>query len=408
MALVGYSDSEDSDNETSLPQSKEVPKVTPAKPDPGFTKIIDRSNPHKLRVALPEIKSEIDGQAEPEDGPPAKRAKTGGGAFSGFNAFLPAPKRTQAAAGSSNGSTGLKRGPGRGVSLKTGAAPGFDRHADAEMVASANNETGVASESNGTADGLSSQGNGDTGHGSPAANQAADSATADQPVKKGNATMFRPLSVARNPKKKKAKPIIPSFEPGFLPSDSRSVEMKQASFKPRVSLFSLGGNSDNIPASSVPKGDYQSLVYEDASTAETEEEPSELPFDDYDAIPQQISPPAPEPAQPAQATQSLDSIAADLNLSEADRRQLFGRRGRGNHQSATNVVNFNTDQEYAANEALRAAGEQVQHNPVRAIAPGKHSLKQLVNAASNQKDALEEQFASGKRNKKEAGSKYGW
>ena len=107
-----------------------------------------------------------------------------------------------------------------------------------------------------------------------------------------------------------------------------------------------------------------------------------------------------------QSPQSLDSIASDLNLSDSAKRQLLGRQ-RGN-TSIINVVNFNTDQEYAANEILRQAGEQVQHNPVRSIAPGEHSLKQLVNAVSNQKDALEEQFASGRRNKKEAGSKYGW
>jgi hypothetical protein len=48
------------------------------------------------------------------------------------------------------------------------------------------------------------------------------------------------------------------------------------------------------------------------------------------------------------------------------------------------------------------------HNPVRSIAPGKHSLKQLVNAAQSQKDALAESFAKGYQNRKEAGSKYGW
>ncbi|RMZ90737.1 hypothetical protein DV736_g2034, partial [Chaetothyriales sp. CBS 134916] len=57
---------------------------------------------------------------------------------------------------------------------------------------------------------------------------------------------------------------------------------------------------------------------------------------------------------------------------------------------------------------LIAKGDQIQHNPVRAIAPGKHSLRQLVNAAQGQKDALEDSFAIGKQNKKEAGSKYGW
>ena len=37
---------------------------------------------------------------------------------------------------------------------------------------------------------------------------------------------------------------------------------------------------------------------------------------------------------------------------------------------------------------------------------GKHSLKQLVNAASNQREALEEHFAKGKSNRKDAGARY--
>jgi len=112
------------------------------------------------------------------------------------------------------------------------------------------------------------------------------------------------------------------------------------------------------------------------------------------------------------AIQSLDDIAGDLKLSAAERRQLFGRqKGGGANEairSATKIINFNTDKEYLHNEELRAAGEQVVHNPVRAIAPGKHSLKQLVNAAQSQKEALEESFAKGKSNRAEASSRYGW
>jgi hypothetical protein len=102
----------------------------------------------------------------------------------------------------------------------------------------------------------------------------------------------------------------------------------------------------------------------------------------------------------------LNNVADDLNLSKSERRQLFGR----NAPSAdSRVLTFNTDQEYAHNQALAETElAATQHNPVRAIAPGKHSLQQLVNAAASQKDALEESFASGRRNKKEAGSRYGW
>jgi hypothetical protein len=72
------------------------------------------------------------------------------------------------------------------------------------------------------------------------------------------------------------------------------------------------------------------------------------------------------------------------------------------------MVNFSADEQYAANEEIRAKGETASINPVRGIAPGKHSLKQLVNAAATQADALEEHFAQGKRNRNEAGSRYGW
>ena len=114
------------------------------------------------------------------------------------------------------------------------------------------------------------------------------------------------------------------------------------------------------------------------------------------------------PAARMPGAQSLNNIASDLNLSAAERRQLFGRqKGRAIPQ-ATKIINFNTDEEYRHNEELRATGEQVMHNPVRAIAPGKHSLKQLVNAAANQKEALEESFAKGKSNRAEASSRYGW
>jgi len=71
------------------------------------------------------------------------------------------------------------------------------------------------------------------------------------------------------------------------------------------------------------------------------------------------------------------------------------------------VVNFNMEREYAANEALRASGEQV-YNPVRAIAPGKHSLRQVVSMAQNNQSALEDSFAQGKNNRKDAAGRYGW
>lgn len=115
--------------------------------------------------------------------------------------------------------------------------------------------------------------------------------------------------------------------------------------------------------------------------------------------------------QPASTTSdnTLSTIADDLNLSKAQRRQLFGRNAPESVAASSRVLHFNTDQEYVTNQELahtELAAQQ--HNPVRAIAPGKHTLQQLVNAASTQREALEESFAAGRRNKREAGAKYGW
>ena len=118
------------------------------------------------------------------------------------------------------------------------------------------------------------------------------------------------------------------------------------------------------------------------------------------------------PSQP-QENDTLASITEGIELSAAAQRELFGRRaGNAANQelampAGARVVNFNMEREYAANEALRASGEQV-YNPVRAIAPGKHSLRQVVSMAQNNQSALEDSFAQGKNNRKDAAGRYGW
>jgi hypothetical protein len=181
----------------------------------------------------------------------------------------------------------------------------------------------------------------------------------------GKATVFKPLSVARKAAKKRTKVAAARSEP---PSE---VE------QPKVSLFSIGVDSADavIPNEITTHG-----TAHDEGSREEEREPAP------------VAPP------------TLSSVASELQLDEATRRQLFGRQG----DEQIKLVNFNTDQEYSANEVLRATGETVQHNPVRGIQPGKHSLRQLLNAATTQKDALEESWAAGRRNKKEAGNRYGW
>ncbi|EXJ64607.1 hypothetical protein A1O7_00944 [Cladophialophora yegresii CBS 114405] len=384
MALVAYSDSEDSEDEKRQFQPKtDKPTTKPtATSTSNFT--VSKANPRKIQVKLHDVPT--NGETDGEPAPKRQRLGGGGGAFSGFNAMLPPPKRD------SDTKTAAKPSTRKVFSLKTGAEPGFSREADAELRQL-----------------FAEQGRQDTKGGvdvdetipSIPKSTSPTVSTTTQKASQGNTFMFKPLSVARNHKKPKRKvepsksAITPAQDGSQTPIPSEPAASTSQNPKPvaalkKPSLFSMTDE---------PEASAQSQPDDEDEIIEVLDEPYERnsPFS-----PLEEPPNAPGASQP----QSLDAIASDLNLSKADRRQLFGRRGP--QGGAVNVVNFNTDQEYAANEAFRASGEQVQHNPVRAIAPGKHSLKQLVNAATGQRDALEESFATGRKNKKEAGSKYGW
>ena len=393
MALVDYS-SEDSDSEDKhAPQELARIKTNPSKPT--FQKVFDRSHPHKIRVSLPEPSKSVEVD---ESERPVKRAKIGSGSFSGFNALLPSPKRAATTSGGPLTSNIKRGGLGSGISLKTETAPGFSR----ELVASADagtvdGEEAVLGETIGVGRGLDMDQK-------PAA--VDDDVAPPKPVEeskpKGKTAMFKPLSVARKPQKKST----PKDSLGGL--KSRSDEgLQHPKATPKVSLFSTEKAHEPSRPELASNGTYQPMVYS-ADEPSTELQPEDsIETESYTTS--TLQPTSNEPSKP----QSLTSIAADLNLSASQKRQLLGRQKHNSNSTnpnstPINIVNFNTDAEYTANELLRQAGETVQHNPVRAIAPGKHSLKQLVNAASNQKDALEESFASGRRNKKEAGSKYGW
>ena len=405
MALVNYSGSEsDSDNEAKVTTPGPTnPKPTSNKP--AFQKVVDRSNPHRIKVSLPETARATTEDGDVNQEPPAKRAKIGLGGASGFNSFLPAPKRTAAPNGGSS-IGGVRRGAlGSGVNLKTGATPAFSRE-----------PATIVDESTG-GDGVDQGGSVVESSGPDAAPSSTDKRP-DKPTPevgvepKKKSTMFKPLSIANKKTTKKKVPPADSLRPpepttGGLTQPSKGVS--------KASLFSSAEEPIEYPNSgSTIKGTYQPMVYHtEKSTIMPPTNPysgESTPTDDYATADSTYSQGQISNSRP----QSLDAIANDLNLSASAKRQLLGRDHKSNKahpsQSPTvpNIVNFNTDEEYAANELLRQAGETVQHNPVRGIAPGKHSLRQLVNAASNQKDALEESFASGRRNKKEAGSKYGW
>lgn len=399
MVLVDYSDSDDSDAETNpLPPPTTKESANPQ--TPSFQRVVDRSDPHKIRVNLPKTSKPASDDAEDDTEPSSKRAKLGISSFRGFNSLLPAPKKATAPSGGNTAGFVKKGGLGRGVNLKTGATPGFSRE-ETPLSYDRNEDSNVGIEAVAQND---AQVDGFSMSQDIEARETTSTGLVDKkPTKPGNSIMFKPLSVTRKPTKKK--PPVSGVQDGNLVKDLASAQQSQES--PKVSLFTVDKIHDlqrQIPST---PGEYQPMIHL-ASHPE-----SDRPLLDHEeALGSESLDLFNESAAPIyhttleNFTQTLDSIASDLNLSASAKRQLLGRQ-RGN-TSTINVVNFNTDQEYAANEILRQAGEQVQHNPVRSIAPGKHSLKQLVNAVSNQKDALEEQFASGRRNKKEAGSKYGW
>ena len=408
MALVSYSDSEGSDNEQS--QTPAPPRKAPTPPPPtaaaskpGFNSIVDRSHPRKIRVNLSEQSEQKDDGQDGERAP--KRARTGGGALSGFNAMLPAPKRTAQTATSVTAAS--KGTPRKVFSLKTGAEPGFDRAADAELrqlFTEQDTERNVPDNSGG-ADG-ETEGKKDI--------PTSIAKSSDVTVKTGNPMMFKPLSVARNgQKKKKANPGSGQNSGGQsaisrtsasqttvpdLRSDASASPTPAPAPAPKVSLFSMRSENEEpaAPTVSTSHAEYEPLVYSNATNGTMD--------DSIPALSDQTS----QTQSSVPSTQSLQSIASDLNLSASAQRQLFGRSKP--NQQAANIIHFDTDTEYAANEVLRASGEAEanQHRGVKAIAPGKHSLKQLISSASGQIEALEDSFAAGKRKKGEAGSRYGW
>ncbi|KAG8415069.1 hypothetical protein J3458_008951 [Metarhizium acridum] len=384
MGLVDYSESDSGSEAEAPPKPASKPlQSTSKKP---FPKVVDRANPGKILVSLPEIAS-----SSKSDEPPAKRARTtGGGLFSGLNSLLPPPKNAGKPISKPSGSAP----PRPGINLKTSAAPGFSREADEDMSDVANDTSSVPSE------GMSLP--------PPKKQDAAPSIPEGQkPAEEvklvGKPLMFRPLSVGINTKKKKNKSNsipnttsqTPPPQPDANGAATASVAPAEAP-KKRVSLFSIHAEEPSDPTPSSSAGDYEPLF-------ESAYQPDAHPTTMYADSAQYQTTTTNSSSNP----ESLDTVADDLNLSAAARRELFGRDGSG--FAAKKVVNFNMDKEYQYNESVRAAGDQQAHRAVRSIqGGGKHSLKQLVQNVQNQREALEDSFATAKSNKKATSSKYGW
>ncbi|KAI1393731.1 mitotic checkpoint regulator, MAD2B-interacting-domain-containing protein [Hypoxylon trugodes] len=390
MGLVDYSDSE-SDSE---PVTKLAPASTASGKRP-FQKVVDRAKPGKILVNLPQTSSE----SIPEnaaDEPPPKRTRIagkGGGAFGGFNSFLPPPKNVgKPTVASSSG----KPAPRPGVNLKTGAAPGFSR------------------ETNGDDEGTTDQTTKGDDAEAPGKQPSipADQKPAEEVKLVGKPLMFKPLSVSRKPGKKtivKPKavpaPVIPTLKPSKNPQAQEAPAGPPAK-KQKISLFSLPDKTTSDDTETItPSGAYEPMFTNEDDTTNADE------FAAYDAQFSTNLSSAPPAITPNTEPETLDSIASSMNLSAAARRELFGRGGDPSLLSqSSKVINFDTDREYAHNEALRASGQlQPAYNPLRSVATGgKSSLRQLVSRVQNQKDALEESFAKARGNRNDAGSRYGW
>ncbi|KAH6850163.1 mitotic checkpoint regulator, MAD2B-interacting-domain-containing protein [Chaetomium sp. MPI-CAGE-AT-0009] len=410
MGLVDYSDSE---SETETVQQKPNPTAATASKKP-FQKLLDRTlGPGKIVVNLSAAGTVSDVNAEDEQ-PPAKRVKTAGTSrFSGLGSFLPPPKRAAAAATKPAGSATLggKSGtaPAPGVHLRTGAEPAFAR--------------------GGGGDG-STDFDGDLAPGSN--NRAGPSIPEGQKPEEevklvGKPLMFKPLSVARKKapaKNKKKDTTLSAASPSSdstAPPNHPSTTIPPAASSPapppkkKISLFSMGDDEPTPttnPTAAATTDSYQPLF--------TSTEPT-LPDEESDVTSAYPSYQPPEPTtqhhhqhhhQQQQHQDDLTSLTS--NLSRAARRELFGRSATSPSAAPSlpanaKVISFDMEREYAHNEALRASGAaQPAYNPVRSIAPGKHSLRQVVNMAQSNQEALEESFARAKSSQKDAAGRYGW
>jgi hypothetical protein len=416
MNLTAYSDSE-SDGEAP-PAPQPAPRHAPK---PSFHKVVDRSNPGRITVNLPGASlSRTDKDHVDADAPPAKKPRLGGAtAFGGFNAMLPAPKKpapTATAASATPGKRALGKGLAAGVNLRTGAEPAFKREPRVDLGDVDEHGNPVKKEPM-NKDDFRALLNLPT----PRSEQkqivsvpadAAHVELSSAPDRPAAAARFVPMSVGKGMTKKK-KPVVPSSavvasaKPNATFSASSSSSQPAAASapaprKPKVSLFGVS-QENSAPASAASNEAYTPMLY-----GAEDDEQAPVPDDAFE----------PQPAYHSQHTSAgpdvavshdLTGIASELNLSEAERRQLFGKRGKDADFSSARIVEFNTDTEYAHNEKLRQQGEQVQHNALKSISgTGKNSLRSLINVASTQKEALEEHFAAGYRNKREAGNKYGW
>ncbi|EGX52078.1 hypothetical protein AOL_s00043g468 [Orbilia oligospora ATCC 24927] len=389
MALVSYSDSEGSDTESApsaptLPPPKAKSSLSGFLPPPSKKrKLVDdtkpdatSTGPRKIKIELPKITPDIDDvDASSSSSSRARIGKSTGG--SGMLSFLPAPKRTGAEAAKvaqesekkvtaavTAESDSAPRMLGGGIKKMEYAGTGMDFQPTVEDDPETSNFTPPP--------------------------PATEEVLTKPPVE--------------------TKPAGPIQGRAIQPFFKKSATKKKATTKPtgatkveekKVSLFSLGSALNERPlaaSTALTAAEYKPLLVEESAPAVEDEVPVEASY--QEEVYTETS------YQPALGAQTFQSISEEVGMDEAEMRMFMGRRGRN---AEIKLVDFNVDKEYERNEAARAAGELApERNVVRSIKPGKHQLTSLLNAAQSQRAALEESFAEGRRNKKEAGSKYGW
>ncbi|KAK9312421.1 mitotic checkpoint regulator, MAD2B-interacting-domain-containing protein [Lipomyces starkeyi] len=104
--------------------------------------------------------------------------------------------------------------------------------------------------------------------------------------------------------------------------------------------------------------------------------------------------------------QDLKTIAKEVGLSDSNLQILEGRHRKTDQP--IRIVDYSVDEQYSYNQSLIASGAAQTVQPLRSIGSGKHQLRGLINSATQQREGLEEAFASGRRNKRESGAKYGF
>ncbi|KAF3916090.1 hypothetical protein ABW20_dc0104374 [Dactylellina cionopaga] len=397
MALVSYSDSETSDTESpaapSLPSPKPKSSLSSFLPPPSKKrKLVDDSKPdqsapltgpRKIKVDLSKITQNL----EDDDLPASSRSKIGkssGGGGSGILSFLPAPKRTGAEA------------------LKVAQEANKANSSVVAAITTSNSSGNPGAAPRMLGGGLKKVEYAGTGMDidlRPTIEDEPELPTPQEP------TIVTPPVETKPSGPVKGRPIQPFFRKTATKKVAKpNGVVAKPEEKKKVSLFSLGSALDEKPlgtaAGASATGEYKPILIEDIAPAvddiytEAASHQQEGEIEDAHNL------------GPAQGPQTFQTISEEVGMDEASMRMFMGRRGRNQE---IKLMDFNVDKEYEKNEAARVAGELApEKNVVRSIKPGKHQLTSLLNAAQSQRAALEESFAQGRRNKKEAGSKYGW